>query len=190
MKSGIYQIICKANNKRYIGSSIDLFKRKSTHFNELRSGIHDNKYLQNAYNKHGKGSFEFKILCYYEPTELLFQEQRFLDYYWETASLFNICETAGSCFGKKVSEEAKQKISKANTGKKHSEETKKKIIKSLTGKKHSDETRKKISETGKGMKRKPFSEIAKGNMSIAAKKRSHNRDGSTGKFSKGELVSR
>lgn len=53
MKSGIYQIINKSTNKFYIGSAIDLKKRKREHFHHLNHNKHRNKHLQSSWNKHG-----------------------------------------------------------------------------------------------------------------------------------------
>ena len=54
--------------------------------------------------------------------------------------------------GKKLSEEARKKMSGARKGKKRSEETKKKISETMKGKHISEETKKKMSETHKGKK--------------------------------------
>lgn len=54
--------------------------------------------------------------------------------------------------GRKLSEEAKLKISEANKGNKHSEETKKIISEAMKGRKLSEETKLKMSEAKKGNK--------------------------------------
>lgn len=61
-KSGIYGIINIINNKIYIGSTKNFYKRKSQHFSTLKFNKHSNRYLQSAYNKYGKDSFKFIIL--------------------------------------------------------------------------------------------------------------------------------
>lgn len=61
-KSGIYQILCLSTSKSYVGSSVDIVNRWSVHRSQLRSKKHVNKYLQNAWNKHGEDQFIFKIL--------------------------------------------------------------------------------------------------------------------------------
>lgn len=53
-------------------------------------------------------------------------------------------------YGKRLSEEHKEKISIANSGKRHSDETKDKMSKSRKGKKMSDEVKQKISQSNKG----------------------------------------
>ncbi|MBT6047738.1 MAG: GIY-YIG nuclease family protein [Candidatus Scalindua sp.] len=141
--SGIYEIICKPTQKRYVGSAVNLERRKKQHFTNLQKSNHPNTYLQNSYTKYGKDNFEFKILCYYEPTELIFQEQRFLDYY-KKDSLFNICKTAGSTLGLRHTDETKKKISLGNKGNKHTDEAKIKISKVHKGKIISEKTKKKM----------------------------------------------
>lgn len=63
-KSGIYAIVNITNGHKYIGQSLDLAKRKEQHFKDLASNRHANKYLQNAYNLHGKAFFSFTIIEY------------------------------------------------------------------------------------------------------------------------------
>jgi len=55
---GIY--LLKINGKQYVGSSVNIKKRLRRHRTLLRNNKHDNKYLQNAYNKHKH--CEYKIL--------------------------------------------------------------------------------------------------------------------------------
>ena len=60
-KSGIYRIRNLTNNKFYIGSAVNLNKRKNQHFHYLRNNKHHNKPLQNSYNKYGESSFIFNM---------------------------------------------------------------------------------------------------------------------------------
>lgn len=71
MKSGIYQIRNINNNKLYIGSAVNLIKRKNGHFSALFKNKHENNKLQNAYNKYGKETFIFEILEYCEVIDLI-----------------------------------------------------------------------------------------------------------------------
>ena len=73
MKSGIYKIVNKINNKYYLGSSKDFHVRKLKHFNELRKGKHHNIYLQRAFNKYGEENFEFIVL---EECENTFEREQ------------------------------------------------------------------------------------------------------------------
>ena len=42
MARGIYKIINVINNKFYVGSAVDLKRRRTRHFSELRTGKHNN----------------------------------------------------------------------------------------------------------------------------------------------------
>lgn len=56
-KSGIYCILNIQNNKKYIGSSINIWQRLQKHFSLLRNNKHENIILQNSFNKNGEDSF-------------------------------------------------------------------------------------------------------------------------------------
>lgn len=58
---GIYKIVI--NNKTYVGSSLDIKKRLRQHRRELRKNIHDNRYLQNLYNKYNNATYEILEKC-------------------------------------------------------------------------------------------------------------------------------
>jgi group I intron endonuclease len=62
MASGIYKIINIINNKFYVGSAVDLKRRKARHFSELRTGKHNNRHLQAAWDKYGEHAFIFVVL--------------------------------------------------------------------------------------------------------------------------------
>lgn len=59
MKGYIYQIINKVDGRRYVGQTINLEKRKQTHFSKLRKNQHPNKLLQDAWNEWGEENFSF-----------------------------------------------------------------------------------------------------------------------------------
>ena len=59
---GIYCIINTANNKRYIGSAVNLQERIKQHYTELSKGVHFNDHLQRSWEKYGEESFELEIL--------------------------------------------------------------------------------------------------------------------------------
>lgn len=56
----IYKITNKITNQNYVGQTIDINRRKRTHFNTLRSNTHDNPKLQASWNKYGEENFEFE----------------------------------------------------------------------------------------------------------------------------------
>ena len=132
-ESGIYRIRNLINNKFYIGSAVNLNKRKNQHFHYLRNNIHHNKPLQNSFNKHKEENFIFEIMCYCYKEDLITNEQFYIDKY---KPHYNICKIAGSSLGRKPTEETilKMKISHYNRNYKHSEETKIKMSLSHKGK--------------------------------------------------------
>jgi len=158
--SAIYKIINIANNKIYIGSSVDVMKRYNGHLEDLNNNKHRNQLLQRAYNKYGKNSFEFTILLYLNKDSLIEKEQEYIDLYQATNRKygFNICPVAGTTLG--------VKRPGANIGRILSEETKRKIANSVRGFKHSLETKERMSETRKGKKKPPMSEEQKQKLSI------------------------
>ncbi len=153
--TGIYQIRNKINDKRYIGSAVDVYARWQVHKSRLRRNIHSNHHLQNAWNKYGEENFDFqyRLLCSVE--RLREYEQAFLD---NARCEYNIarCATA-TMLGRNLSESHKRKLSKAMTGKTHTKKTREKLSKMMTGKGNhrygercSKETRQKMSESHKG----------------------------------------
>ena len=59
---GIYGIWCEANEKWYIGQSVDILGRWRAHHRDLEKGTHSNKVLQRAWDKHGPSSFSWVVL--------------------------------------------------------------------------------------------------------------------------------
>ena len=66
---GIYEIRCSANNKVYVGQSVNLYQRKIDHFKLLRNHKKDRKkprhpcrHLQNAYNLYDENTFSFNVV--------------------------------------------------------------------------------------------------------------------------------
>ena len=175
MKISIYSITNIKNNKKYIGMSQEVKTRLHKHLWALRKGTHDNKKLQNAFNKYGEESFKTEILETFETKnrmEGLQKEKFYIDKYdsykkgynmsngfdgstlykWteeQTSKMKNFMK--GNSYGKGVkrTEEHKKIISKTHKGKNVSKETREKFIKELNpfyGKHHSEETLKKISD--------------------------------------------
>ena len=140
LNSGVY--IISYNNKNYVGSSSNLKKRIREHFNCLKRNAHPNSRLQRAYNKYGVDVFLYKIVATCPSEYLLKLEQWFINNLKPELNLAEIVgrPPANRKRGYKMSEEAKQNISKARTGQKidrsnyvHSEETLNKISQSLKG---------------------------------------------------------
>lgn len=148
MDSGVYIIKCRANNRRYIGSSVQIQKRWQLHRQAFVRGNHKNRHMQRAWNKYGADVFEFKIILYCEPKDCLMYEQICLDYFKPE---FNICKQATNSLGVKRSEETKRRISEAKKGVKvHTENSINKIKKFQTGRPTSVTTKAKMSRARLG----------------------------------------
>ena len=146
MKSGIYIITNIVNKKFYIGSAINLNKRRNQHFHYLRKNKHPNIYLQRSFNKYREENFEFNIIEFCNKEKLINREQYYID---TLKPNFNICKIAGSSIGRKVKLETitKMKVSHSKRNCNHSDETKLKISLSHKGKIISNEHKEKIRNT-------------------------------------------
>lgn len=87
---GIYFIYCQVKNTIYIGSSFNARRRLSLHLSVLKGNYHDNKKLQNYFNKYGKDSFIFSILEYCEKDNNILLNK---ELYW-----FNIAKNKYKLF--------------------------------------------------------------------------------------------
>ena len=79
MSIGIYKIENLINGSIYIGQSIDIEKRWSTHISILNQNNHYNAHLQNAWNKYGSENFKFSIVEECEQFELNDREIYWID---------------------------------------------------------------------------------------------------------------
>lgn len=129
MKSGIYSLINIENGKRYVGQSVDLEKRRYTHFWLLKENRHWNAHLQRSYNKGHQFDFEVIEYC---PVEMLNDREIYwIAKYDSFHNGYNQCIGGDSTQGYKFSDETKAKIAKANTGRKFSAEVIEQRSKSL-----------------------------------------------------------
>jgi group I intron endonuclease len=110
--SGIYMFQCTETGGIYIGSSINLYDRFYDHLNDLSSNLH----LQNAANKYGWDSFNFRIIETCLPTELITREQFNLDILFNNFPkklVYNFCFVAYSTLGYTHTAEARAAIGSA-----------------------------------------------------------------------------
>jgi|694.fasta_scaffold145206_3 group I intron endonuclease len=91
---GIYTITNKLNNKCYLGSSTNIQRRWQQHRTELKHNKHNNKKLQNAYNKYGKHNFIYKVIEECSKENLIQREQYYLDNI-DSKNLYNLLKIAG-----------------------------------------------------------------------------------------------
>jgi len=80
-KMGIYCIFNLKSKKRYIGKSVDIYKRILSHVKCLKNNSHKNRYLQNSWNKHGEKLFKFHILEECREEILCKRETFYIDFY-------------------------------------------------------------------------------------------------------------
>lgn len=172
-KSGIYRFINFVTAKLYVGSAINLYRRRIEHIKELRANKHGNEYLQNAWNKYGEANFIFEVLELCEKPVLLDREQHWINKLnCVRPNGYNLNPIAGSNLGRVFSEDFKAKAKARQTGKILSEETRKRMSEVRIGKTRDPSIGLKISEAkkGKGVGRKhPPEQLAK--MKIAQMKR-------------------
>lgn len=165
IESGIYKIQSKIHPDRiYIGSAGNIRKRCNNHLCGLRNNRHDNSKLQRHFLKYGEDDFYFSVLSICDKSNLIEQEQYYIDLY---NPYFNICMIAGRTTGYKHSDEMKQFFSKTRKGRKLSEQHINKLKEAHKYRIFTEETRLKISNTHKGMghtmdARKKISESHKG----------------------------
>lgn len=157
MARGIYKIINVVNNKFYVGSSVDLKRRKARHFSELRKGKHNNRYLQAAWVKYGEKAFVFVVVeelsndaDLLEAENIWLKEHVGKDYCYNlgvdaTAPMLGISGEASPTWGLKHSDKIKLQIGAASKARVQSEEEKAKRRETMRGKPLPVETRAKIS---------------------------------------------
>lgn len=139
---GIYKITNKENGMTYIGQTMQRFQKRYWHHKwKLGNGTHDNRHLQNAWNKYGESVFEFSVvetMDDYDNDKLDSLEIKYIQMYRNENRCYNIADGGGGTSGMVITEEHKRKISEKNRvnmlGKKHSEKTKRKMSEVHAGK--------------------------------------------------------
>jgi len=172
MSSGIYSIQNVIDNKRYIGASTNICKRKWSHFNQLERNIHTNTHLQHAFNKFGKDNFVFDILCEIDKNDIVKideMERHYISFYQtlDEKHGYNLMEGGKHPV---LTKEHREKLSQSHKGLTHSEETKRKIsensAKPHMTKEQKDRLKKKCSENNaRYWEGKKMPDSIKGNMS-------------------------
>ena len=144
-KSGIYMFTNSKNGKKYVGSSVDLYKRLSFYFstkalkNELKNS---QSYIYNALLKDGYENFSLEILEYCSIEELLKREKHFINYFNPKYNIVND-PTLPPMSGRNHSDETKQILSDINKGENNP----------MFGQNHTKETKTIMSEIKKGKPR-------------------------------------
>lgn len=171
-QSVIYLISWTNNHYFYIGQAQNLQRRSRQHVNSLNKGKHLNGRLQRVFNKYGAPNFH--VLEEIVIDKLDEREQFYLDLLFDLPECLNLAKDVKvPTKGLKLSEQHKQKLSKATKGNKHwlfggkhSEASKVKMSEAKKGRTLSNETKQKISKANKGNK---CSEYVKAKISKANK---------------------
>ena len=135
---GIYCIENLINHKKYIGQSIDIYKRWRTHKSELNQHKHVNDYLQRAWDKYGSDCFKFYVLETCDLLQLDELEVKFIQKFDTTNSHKGYNLNMGGNGNQSPSEYVRQKMrdnhadvsgdKNPNYGKHMSDDTKNKMI--------------------------------------------------------------
>lgn len=149
LDTGVYIIRCLKNKKVYVGSAAKSLKRRIWwHQGRLRTGVHYNAHLQRAWDKYGEEAFEFEVVERCHPDRCLEREQHWINSLGacDRKKGFNVCPTAGNCFGKRNSEQVRKRMSDS------AKLRHKNYRHPWVGRKHTEETRAKMSATHRGGK--------------------------------------
>ena len=132
---GIYKIENLINNKVYIGSSISVMNRFSTHKRLLIGNIHFNKHLQSSFNKYGIENFKFEILEYLKfiNKNLIQEREEFnikLHNSTDSKYGYNKRVECNTNLGMKFTDEQREKMKISHIGNKRTKEAHLKILES------------------------------------------------------------
>jgi len=133
--SAIYRILNVANDHFYIGSSVNVRRRRWEHWDSLRKGVHHCEALQTAWDEFGEDAFEFEIVEeVVGDTQLLHIEETYLMKYAGSSKCYNTAMSAHQSpallarVRTKISDSLRRKYEDPayapRAGKRHSEETK------------------------------------------------------------------
>jgi group I intron endonuclease len=125
----IYQIRNIINDKIYIGSTNNLYRRWEEHIRLLNKNKHHSRRLQNSWNLYGEKKFKFEIIENLEDNENLIDKEQywitktncFMDNFGYNIALFANCGVKGRHPSKTRlwTEKQKKELSIKQLGKKH-----------------------------------------------------------------------
>jgi group I intron endonuclease len=143
-KAGIYCWVNIQSGKKYVGSSLDLYRRFMQYFNiKYITRTSKSSNICRALLKYGYSAFHLEILEYCETSLVILREQYYIDL---INPEYNILKVAGSLFGYKHSPETLKKL--ADIAKNRSAETIAKLREAALSRtyKHKEETKIKLRE--------------------------------------------
>jgi len=137
---GIYCIVNRTNNKRYVGSSIDVKNRFRQHRHCLKNNKHCNKHLQASWNKYGESNFSFRIHSVLENSDNIIEDENYwINHYDCINNGYNQRLDAHTNIGVKRSDKFKEDCRKRMLGHKQSSEQIAKRVETMRLKKESGE---------------------------------------------------
>lgn len=164
----VYIIVNTKNNKMYIGSTVNYHNRRLSHINGLRGNYHDNRLLQEDFNKYGEDAFKISVIKEtYSEKERYELEETIIQKYRTFENGYNLTTDGRGRYI--ITEETREKMRK-NTqgknnpfyGKSHTDKTKEILSKKARertgpknpfyGKTHSKETLAKIAKSFQELK--------------------------------------
>lgn len=112
---GVYIIKCKANGRRYIGSSVrSAENRLSWHWTKLRAGQHNSEMLAD-FQTYGRAGFDIQVKACSDPRA---EETRLLKYWATRCELYNKHPSSDGT-GFKFSSESRQLMSERAVWRNH-----------------------------------------------------------------------
>lgn len=151
--SGIYKIVQISTGIVYIGQTkMKFIKRYWHHRWKLKHNNHDNKYLQNTWNKYGENDFKFEVIHILKEHENLDElEIMYISKYDSYNNGFNLTTGGDGKNNCPMSEKAKKIVGMKNRihnmGKKHTEKTKIQMSKSSQHRKLTSEQIEKLKQS-------------------------------------------
>jgi group I intron endonuclease len=113
---GVYCIRNLINNKRYIGQTVNAWRRFNDHISSLNRGDHKNFHLQQSWNKYGEKSFDFSVLEACEVSVLDEKERYYISLHKTMDYNLGYNQDGGGNRGKVMSKSTREKISSSRQG--------------------------------------------------------------------------
>ena len=157
--SGVYSITCTANGWIYIGSSVSIRQRWSTHRSWLQNGTHNVPQMQADWDEHGEAAFQFSLLADEQDKEYRLKvEQQFIDAQMAKGNCYNHSPSARDGKGYRFTVEQRSRVSTALKGKPKSDEHRANLWKN---REVTAEFREQMAANGRKLKGKPKSKVTR-----------------------------
>ena len=114
---GIYCIENLINHKKYIGQSIDIYRRWKDHKHELNGNRHHNIYLQRAWSQYGENNFSFSILEQCDISDIDSRERYYINVFDCTSNEHGYNIESGGNENKTIPIESRERMSRSKKGK-------------------------------------------------------------------------